>query len=81
MCDQPHPLTVKKIIRFCREGKMAEANSLMNEKLWEKGYSPLDILGTLFKVAKSSDEPEFLKLEFLKVPFVYFGVNLVVIVI
>ena len=34
--------------------------------LWKTGYSASDIIGTLFKVAKSYDLPEALKLEYLR---------------
>jgi hypothetical protein len=55
----------------------------MLEELWEKvscvnnflslqGYSPLDILNTMFKVTKNSDLPEFIQLEFMKVSVVLF---------
>lgn len=38
------------------------------QKLWDSGYSALDIITTLFKVTRNAtDMAEFMKLEFLKV--------------
>ena len=39
--------------------------SLLPDKI--QGYSPLDILNTMFRVAKNSELPEFVKLEYMKV--------------
>lgn len=66
VCDQPHPTTVKKIIDACLKG--GETNVAVQEmtNLWGMGYSCSDIIGTLFKVVKSHDIPEALKLEYLR---------------
>ena len=46
---------------------MKSANDLMTKELWDRGYSPLDIIASFFKVAKGSDIfAEYLKLEFLR---------------
>lgn len=34
--------------------------------LWKLGYSPIDIVGTLMRVVKTFDMPEFTKLEFIR---------------
>ncbi len=35
--------------------------------LWDKGYSPHDIITNIFRVTKTHPMPEYLKLEFIKV--------------
>lgn len=65
VCDQPHPTTVKKILNSCIKGDTAKAVKEV-DSLWKTGYSCSDIIGTLFKVAKSYDMPEALKLEYLR---------------
>ncbi len=42
--------------------------------LWDKGYSPHDIITNTFRVAKTHPlMPEYLKLEFIKVHSLYVG--------
>jgi len=65
VCDQPHPTTVKRIITLCASGSTADAVTLMRS-LYATGYSPSDIIGTVFKVCKTSDLPEALKLKFMR---------------
>mmetsp|Transcript_28685 Transcript_28685/g.59710 ORF Transcript_28685/g.59710 Transcript_28685/m.59710 type:complete len:348 (-) Transcript_28685:1174-2217(-) len=65
VCDQPHPTTVRKILHGCIAGDTPKAVNEM-KLLWQTGYSCSDIIGTLFKVAKSYDMPEALKLEYLR---------------
>ena len=66
VCDQPHPKTVGEIITACQSSDTATAVQKM-QGLWKTGYSPSDIIGTIFKVVKASKElPEALKLEYLR---------------
>ncbi|CAO2822020.1 unnamed protein product [Amaranthus hypochondriacus] len=65
VCDQPHPLHVKNIIRNVREGKFDDACGSLKQ-LYDMGYSPTDIITTLFRVVKNYEMPEYLKLEFMK---------------
>ncbi|EQC38291.1 replication factor C subunit 2 [Saprolegnia diclina VS20] len=65
VCDQPHPTTVKSIVEACVAGDMAVAEKEMIA-LWKTGYSALDIIGTVFRVAKSTDMDDKLKLDFVK---------------
>jgi replication factor C subunit 2/4 len=66
VCDQPHPKILGDIVSACKEGNAGPAVRQM-QSLWKTGYSPSDIIGTLFKVVKVSHElPEALKLEFLR---------------
>jgi replication factor C subunit 2/4 len=48
------------------DGKFDEACSGLKQ-LYDLGYSPTDIITTLFRVVKNYDMAEYLKLEFLKV--------------
>lgn len=66
VCDQPHPSTIQNIIQFCQEGEIRQAQKEMKFNLINKGYASIDILGTMFKVVKGSELPEYTKLEFLK---------------
>lgn len=68
VCDQPHPLLVKTIISDCLQAKVDAAYDGMAH-LASLGYSPVDIIGTVFKVVKSFESTEMgeaLKLEFIK---------------
>lgn len=65
VCDQPHPLVVKVILEACTKGDIDAAYDHLDE-LWEGGYSALDIIGTIFRVAKTLSVPERTKLDFMK---------------
>ena len=66
MCDEPHPLLIKEMIGHCTQGKIDEAYKIMAH-LWQLGYSPEDIITSIFRVCKVENMPEYLKLEFIKV--------------
>ena len=40
---------------------------LILKSLWDKGYSPHDIITNIFRVCKTQQMAEYLKLEFIKV--------------
>lgn len=65
VCDQPHPLLVSRIIESCSKMDLDAAYEGMKQ-LSDHGYSPMDIIVTVFRVVRNSDLQEFLKLEFLK---------------
>lgn len=66
VCDQPHPVVIKKLLGACEKGDLSESLDQL-EELWNHGYSALDIVSTLIKVVKGMDRmSEFLKLEFIK---------------
>ncbi|XP_062145813.1 replication factor C subunit 2 [Alnus glutinosa] len=65
VCDQPHPLHVKNMVRHVLEGKFDDACSGLKQ-LYDLGYSPTDIITTLFRIIKNYDMAEYLKLEFMK---------------
>ena len=66
VCDMPHPQKINEMIHSCIKGEADNALLILND-LWSQGYSALDIVGTIFKVTKTFDMAEFLKLEFIKV--------------
>lgn len=66
VCDQPHPLHVKNMVRNVIEGKFDDACASLKQ-LYDLGYSPTDIITTLFRIIKNYDMAEYLKLEFMKV--------------
>lgn len=66
VCDQPHPLVVRAIIKSVLEGDLISANNALSA-LWYQGYSGTDIIGTLFKVVKSyPDTHDMIKLNMIK---------------
>ncbi|XP_040988218.1 replication factor C subunit 2 isoform X2 [Juglans microcarpa x Juglans regia] len=65
VCDQPHPLHVKNMVRNVLEGKFDDACYGLKQ-LYDLGYSPTDIITTLFRIIKNYDMAEYLKLEFMK---------------
>lgn len=54
------------MIRNVLEGKFDES-CVGLKQLYDLGYSPTDIITTLFRVIKYYDMAEYLKLEFMKV--------------
>eukprot|EP00042_Codosiga_hollandica_P043706 m.418608 g.418608 ORF g.418608 m.418608 type:complete len:361 (-) comp56625_c1_seq1:2463-3545(-) len=65
VCDQPHPLLVKSMIENCLRGNVDAAYDGMHE-LWSMGYAAVDIASTVFRVVKTFDMAEYLKLEYIK---------------
>ncbi|XP_053376284.1 LOW QUALITY PROTEIN: replication factor C subunit 2-like [Mercenaria mercenaria] len=65
VCDEPHPLLIKDMLKHCVVGNIDEAYKIM-AYLWRLGYSPEDIIGIVFRGCKTHDMPEYLKLEFIK---------------
>uniref|UniRef100_A0A8P4GI54 Replication factor C subunit 2 n=2 Tax=Dicentrarchus labrax TaxID=13489 RepID=A0A8P4GI54_DICLA len=65
VCDEPHPLLVKSMLGHCVAGNIDEAYKVV-ENLWALGYSPEDIIGNIFRVCKTFQMAEYLKLEFIK---------------
>ncbi|NXO38593.1 RFC2 factor, partial [Locustella ochotensis] len=65
VCDEPHPLLVKEMIQHCINANIDEAYKILAH-LWHLGYSPEDVIGNIFRVCKTFQMPEYLKLEFIK---------------
>ena len=66
VCDMPHPHKINEMIQSCVTGNSDKALLILND-LWTQGFSAFDIIGTLFKVTKTFDMAEYLKLEYIKV--------------
>lgn len=65
--DSPHPIVVQAIIKACKQQDIDAALENLRT-LWDKGYSAVDIIQTMFKVTKSVDElDEAAKLEYIKI--------------
>lgn len=65
VCDEPHPLLVKEMLKCCVDNKFEDAYKKMRH-LWKMGYSSQDIISNIFNVCKMYDMPENLKLEYIK---------------
>lgn len=69
VCDQPHPTIITSIIDCCLQGKLDEALSHL-DMLCAKGYAPVDLVATFFRVVKTFSTKKLsdsLQLEFIKV--------------
>eukprot|EP00934_Nitzschia_sp_Nitz4_P005768 Nitzschia sp. Nitz4//scaffold254_size28068//21119//22246//NITZ4_008156-RA/size28068-augustus-gene-0.33-mRNA-1//-1//CDS//3329544346//5758//frame0 len=66
VCDQPHPNVVRTVLDHVHQGELHPAIQHL-QSLWDLGYSPSDIMGTLFKVTKAHTQlGEGKKLYFLR---------------
>ncbi|OMJ92701.1 hypothetical protein SteCoe_4442 [Stentor coeruleus] len=65
VCDQPHPDILKNVIESCTEGQFTQACDSL-KILWVQGYSPLDIIGSLYKVVTTFSMNENIQLKYLK---------------
>ncbi|XP_060532826.1 replication factor C subunit 2 [Cylas formicarius] len=65
VCDEPHPMLIKEMIKYCIEGNIRKAYKVI-EHLWNLGYAAEDIIKNIFKVCKNMDIDEPLKLAFIK---------------
>ncbi|KAK3721420.1 hypothetical protein QZH41_008025 [Actinostola sp. cb2023] len=65
VCDEPHPLLIKEMLKSCSKGDIDSAYKTLSH-LWQMGYSPQDIIINIFRVCKTMELAEFLKLEFIK---------------
>merc|ERR1719365_408938 len=61
VCDEPHPLLIKDMLDHCIKADIDQAYKILAH-LWELGYSPEDIITNVFRVCKSHNMAEFLKL-------------------
>ncbi|CAI5447770.1 unnamed protein product [Caenorhabditis angaria] len=57
VCDEPHPELMIKMITLCIEKKFFEASQIIHE-FFRLGYSPEDIVSTLFRVVKYVELPK-----------------------
>lgn len=63
--DQPHPVVVRRMLTNCMDSRLEDALSDMDD-LWQKGYSAIDVVATLFRVCKTIDAPEAKRLNLLR---------------
>lgn len=63
--DQPHPLTINRVLMACHEGRLRDAITEV-EGLWKQGYAAVDVVGTLFRVCKNIALPDGKKLAFIR---------------
>lgn len=69
VCDQPHPTVISSVIENCLKGNLTEALEKL-DNLFEKGYAPVDLVSTFFRVVKTfpvKSLSDSLQLEFIKV--------------
>ena len=65
VCDEPHPILIKDMLDHCYKSDIDESYKIMAH-LWKLGYSSEDIVTSIFRVCKTHNLPEFVKLEFIK---------------
>jgi len=65
VCDEPHPILIKDMLDHCVKSDIDESFKLLNH-LWKLGYSSEDIITSVFRVCKTHNMAEFVKLEFIK---------------
>ena len=63
--DIPHPNIIRNILKKCILGNIDDA-CIDIKSIYDKGYSPSDILGTFYKVSKIEDVSDEIKLQILK---------------
>ncbi|EEB05704.1 DNA replication factor C complex subunit Rfc4 [Schizosaccharomyces japonicus yFS275] len=66
VADQPSPVAVLDMIRHCMHGDIDKALERL-KGIWGLGFSPVDIITTMFRVVKTMNEvPEYSRLEMLR---------------
>ncbi|CAI4230527.1 unnamed protein product [Auanema sp. JU1783] len=65
VCDEPHPQIIKDMLQMCAKGNFRQAYPIIHD-LYNKGYSPDDIVSNVFRVCKSCELPEEIKMCFIK---------------
>nr|XP_039258022.1 LOW QUALITY PROTEIN: replication factor C subunit 2-like [Styela clava] len=65
VCDEPHPLLIKNMLDYCIVGNLDEAYKIIHH-FWSMGYSAEDIITNIFRVTKTHQMAEYLKLEYIK---------------
>ncbi|XP_071944285.1 replication factor C subunit 2-like [Antedon mediterranea] len=65
VCDEPHPSAIRDMLDHCIAGNIDEAYTIMAH-FYHLGYASEDIIGNIFRVCKTHNMAEFLKLEFIK---------------
>lgn len=67
VCDEPHPLLIRKMLDHCTKVDEFDAAYEILRSLWKLGYSADDILINIFRVSKNMENlSEGLRLDFIK---------------
>ncbi|KAG7304652.1 replication factor C subunit 4 [Plutella xylostella] len=65
VCDEPHPIMVRAMLEACTRQDIHEAYKII-AKLCKQGYAAEDILSNMFRVCKTLEAPEPLRLAFIR---------------
>ncbi|CAH1986873.1 unnamed protein product [Acanthoscelides obtectus] len=65
VCDEPHPMLIKEMLKNCIDGDIRKAYKVI-QYLWSLGYAAEDIIKNIFRVCKNMDIDEGLKLNLIK---------------
>lgn len=65
VCDIPSPVEIKKVLGYCLQKDIRNAIKLLTGLL-QKGYSTLDLISVIFRVVKSFEMDEKLKLNWIQ---------------
>lgn len=68
VCDSPHPAAIEAIVLACCAGQLDQAQGGL-EELLSRGYAPVDIVATFFRVLKFMGKEridEAMQLEFIR---------------
>ncbi|NP_001036917.1 replication factor C subunit 2 [Bombyx mori] len=65
VCDEPHPMVVRQMLEACTKQDIHEAYKVI-AKLCKIGYAAEDIVSNIFRVCKTLDISEELKLAFIR---------------
>ena len=68
------------MLNHCTSGNIDEAYKVMAH-LWRMGYSAVDIITNIFRVCKTMEMAEYLKLEYIKVHLICLYISMDVIFI
>jgi replication factor C subunit 2/4 len=64
--DIPHPKIVKDLIKICLQGDINQAIDMLS-KMHISGYTPIDIIETIFNICSTTDLiPEIKKIKYIK---------------
>ncbi|CAF4764397.1 unnamed protein product [Pieris macdunnoughi] len=65
VCDEPHPMLIRNMLESCLKRDIHEAYKVI-AKLVKLGYAAEDIVGNIFRVAKTLDAPDDAKLTLIR---------------
>lgn len=55
VCDQPHPETIRNVVKFCLKGQFSAACAEV-DTIYDQGYNLIDIVGTISRVIQNTDD-------------------------